>query len=124
MLKFVHTFGSTLPLGLIVLKLPGTKLHAKLVPLFKVGIKEPIFNHKTSLKSKVSMTYFHPLGKEILFCLFIARKGLLVSGRYLAISLLALKQTYEPESHSLGLSLGCGTETEKVGRPKRTLTIP
>lgn len=51
------------------------------------------------------MAYFHPLGKEILFCLFIARKGLLVSGGYLAISLLALKQPYEPERHSPGLSL-------------------
>lgn len=65
------------------------------------------------------MAYFHFWGKEILVCVFIARKGLLVSGGYLAISLLALRQPYEPEGHSLGLSLGCGTETEEVGRPKK-----
>ena len=87
-------------------------------------IKDLVFNHKTSLKSKISITYFHSLGKQTLFCLSIARKGFLVSDKYLALSLLALEQPYEPEGHSLGLSLGCGTEIEESGRPKRTVAIP
>lgn len=45
----MHTFGNTLPSGLKVLKLTGTKLRAKLV--------SHMFNHKTSLKSKISMAF-------------------------------------------------------------------
>ena len=90
------------------------------------GIKDPIFNRKTSLKSKTPMTYFLTLGKEILFCLFIARMRLLVSSlgrRYWTVSLLTLRQPYKREGHSLGLSLGCGGETQEVGRPRRTVRL-
>lgn len=49
--------------------------------------------------------------------------GLLVSGRCLAISSLALQHPFEPGGHSLDLSSSCETETE-VGRPKKTVAIP
>lgn len=124
MLKFIHTW-KHLALRPHSPEVTWNKALCKISS--SSGTKDPIFNHTTSLKSKISMTSFHPLGKEFLFCLFIARKELLVSPlgrRYLAISLLTPKEPYEPEAHSLGLSSGSGTETEMVGRPERTVVIP
>lgn len=47
-----------------------------------------------------------------------------MSGRCLAISSLALQHPVEPGGRSLDLSSSCETETEEVGRPKKTVAIP